>query len=406
MKHYFRLSLVVITLFPVLSCNSQDKPGTKTTTASKAKSSATFVEGKDYTEFVRARVLDRQGFSQPAEAFSLLIPKGWAFDGGVMWYQPGTACAGNNAGVKATSPDGKFILDMLPNYMWSFSTTQQLVPFDPGNNKYCAWGEPMNAEAYFKNVFLRNELSNAEVISLNANPGGIQALEENNGRARQELMRYGASQVNFYPSSIHAKVKWSNGSEAIVILGVNIIETFIPNPYNGTTSKSFTSSATNRVVFVHPPGESERAANMLSVMMSSVRTNTAWKKYVDDFWLNVRQQRHVAHIGTIKMLDDQTRAIGNAAIKQGQQNLDNMDSRMRSWEATQQSNDRTHTNFIKTIREVETYRDETGRIELNSGYNHAWSRSDGTSFIMSDNPNFDPSSVYQDNRWKEMKKVQ
>jgi hypothetical protein len=54
---------------------------------------------------------------------------------------------------------------------------------------------------------------------------------------------------------------------------------------------------------------------------------------------------------------------------------------------------------------VENYRDETGKIEMSSGYSHAWSRSDGSSFIMSNNPNFDPSLVFQDQQWKEMKKV-
>lgn len=105
-------------------------------------------------------------------------------------------------------------------------------------------------------------------------------------------------------------------------------------------------------------------------------------------------------------MDEQTRQMGENAIKKGQQNLNAMDANMRNWEASQQSQDRIHTNFVKAIREVETYKDETGRIELSSGYNHAWSRSDGSSFIMSDNPNFDPSSVFQDQQWKEMKKVE
>ncbi|MCA0348883.1 MAG: hypothetical protein LCH35_06450 [Bacteroidetes bacterium] len=69
-------------------------------------------------------------------------------------------------------------------------------------------------------------------------------------------------------------------------------------------------------------------------------------------------------------------------------------------------NNNTFLYFIKTIREVENYSDATGKVELVTGYNHAWSRSDGSSFIMSDNPNFNPSSVFQDQRWKEMKKVE
>jgi hypothetical protein len=291
--------------------------------------------------------------------------------------------------------------------MWSFITDPQVAQFQQQQQfpKYCSYGEPMNADAYFKIVFAPTELGNPQVISIKENTSGTKTLQESNEKTRQELMRYGASQVNFYPSGIYATVKWANNSEAIIICGVNIIETTIPNIYNGSYSKSFTSVASERIVFMYPTGENEKAANMLSVMMGSIRTNTAWKNAVDNFWLAIRQQSNTVHIGKIRMMDEQTRQIGNAAIKQGQQNLNNMDANMRSWEATQQSQDRIHTNFVKAIREVENYQDETGKIELSSGYNHAWSRSDGSSFIMSDDPNFDPSSVFQDQRWKEMKKV-
>jgi uncharacterized protein (DUF736 family) len=64
-----------------------------------------------------------------------------------------------------------------------------------------------------------------------------------------------------------------------------------------------------------------------------------------------------------------------------------------------------HSQFIKTIREVEHYRDETGKVELGAGYQHAWSRNNGSSYILTDNPNFNPASVLQDQQWKEMKKV-
>ena len=82
-----------------------------------------------------------------------------------------------------------------------------------------------------------------------------------------------------------------------------------------------------------------------------------------------------------------------------------MDANLRNWEEKQSSDDRMHSNFIKSIREVENYRDETGKIELSAGYNHAWSRGDGSSFLLSNSPNFDPAGVFLDQNWKEMKKV-
>ncbi len=38
-------------------------------------------EGQDYTEFVRARVMDTIGFPEPIEALSILTPKDWPFEG-------------------------------------------------------------------------------------------------------------------------------------------------------------------------------------------------------------------------------------------------------------------------------------------------------------------------------------
>lgn len=411
LSFFYFLLITAMALLSVTSCNSQNKSGSpknNSTTSTKMKTTPyKYQEGKDYTLFERVRVLDKVGFSQPVEAFSLLIPKGWKSDGGIIWNQPGTTCAGTNLGFKAVSSDGKYSFEMFPQYMWAYNSDPQMAQYyQNSGSPYCGYGQPMDAANYFKQAFAIRELGNPQIIEIKANATGLQAMEVQNNKTRQELMSYGASQVMFYPSAISAKIKWNDGSEGIVVCGVTIIETTVPNPYNGSYSKIYTSSATEKVVFKYPASESENAPNMLSVIMSSIRTNTNWKNTVDNFWKNVRQQKHIAHIGTIKMLDDQTAQMGRDAIKKGQQNLANMDNNMRSWEASQQSQDHIRTNFVKAIREVETYRDETGVVELNSGYNHAWSRSDGSSFIMSDNPNFDPSSVLQDQRWKEMKRVQ
>jgi len=271
--------------------------------------------------------------------------------------------------------------------------------------KYCSYGEPMNAMDYFKNVFAPNDLGNPEIVDIKENTKGQELLNEQAELGRMKMMQNSGMQVNNYTTFVTATVKYSPSQEALVLCGVIITESLIPNQYNGTYSKSYISVATERMVFKYPVGQKDKATNMLSVMMASIRTNTNWKNAVDGFWEGVRDQSRAAHLGRINAMDAQTAQMGRDAINKGQQNLNNMDSNMRSWEAKQQSQDKMHTNFIKTIREVENYSDATGKVELASGYNHAWSRSDGTSFIMSDNPNFDPSSVFQDQQWKEMKKV-
>ena len=62
-----------------------------------------------------------------------------------------------------------------------------------------------------------------------------------------------------------------------------------------------------------------------------------------------------------------------------------------------------HTAFVQTIREVETWQGNDGKVELSSGYDQAWSRGDGT-FILSNSPSFDPRTAFQHQSWTEMKR--
>ena len=98
-------------------------------------------------------------------------------------------------------------------------------------------------------------------------------------------------------------------------------------------------------------------------------------------------------------------AQGAAGTAAHNDRMASMDNQMRSWESQQSSQDRKHTSFVQTIREVQTYQDGNGKVELSSGYDQAWSRGDGT-YILSNSPSFDPSSVLQDQNWKEMTPTQ
>lgn len=381
--------------------SSSEKP------SAPKKAAGNFKEGVDYTTFERVRILDRKGFEQPAEAFSLLLPKGWKSDGEIIWTGPNTTCDGTNARFRASSPDGKYSFEIFPSTVWSWTSNQELLQMQQNSSSgspFCSVGEPMNAEQYMKNVFGPNDLNNPQVTDVKPNPEVVKIMSEKNDEGRAELMSYGLADLQYYQTAITAKLNWGS-KKGIGMCGVSIMEGIIPNNYNGTYDKSTTTAASQRIVFKYDAADEEQAEKMFAVIMGSYRTNPSWKSEVDNFWKVVRQKKQVIHLGNLRMTDERTRQIGQQAIAAGNRRLADMDTQMRTWESNQQSQDRMHTNFIKTIREVENYRDETGKIEMVSGYDHAWSRSDGSSFIMSNNPNFDPSSVLQDNRWKEMQKV-
>lgn len=379
-------------------------PGQKAVAGSQPE----YKEGSDYLLFERVRMLDKVGFTQPQEAYSVLLPKGWQHEGEVVWNGPETSCSGTFRWLKAQSGDGQYSIELLPDIVYSWNTNTELMQMNRsiGNaSPYCLIGEPMDAEQYLRQVLAPEELGNPEILKVEPNPLVVEQMQQLNEENKRELMQYGAGEVQFHQTAINAQVRWKDGKEGWVVFGVSTIENVVPNYYNGSYDKIYTTQIAKRVVYKYPSGNKETSDNQFGVIMASFRTNPAWNGAVTQFWKDVRQKKQIIHIGKIRLMDEQTRAIGEAAIRSGEARSKRMDTDMRNWEARQSSQDRMHTNFIKTIREVENYQDASGKVELSSGYDHAWSRGDGSTFVMSNNPNFDPASAFQDQSWKEMKKV-
>ena len=403
--------LATIVLFASCSNEKQKTESTSTSSTEEKKQpvdASKFQEGSDYMIFERARIMDRQGFDVPVEAYSILLPKGWTTTSEIIWIAPGNSCQGTYRKFKAQSPDGKYSLEMLPDLLFTWNSDQQLTEFqqqhsDPSS--FCSVQQPMNAEKYLQELFVPTVLENATIKEVKSNQSVIDQMRQQNEKAVRELQQYGGGQMQFDQTAVNATVKWNDGNEAFVILGVTSVGMAVPNNYTGTYSQMYNTQITKRTIFKYPAGEETTAKNLFSVIMGSFRSNPSWENGVNDFWKQARQRSNQISVGQIRVMDEQTRRIGEQAIRNGNERLAAMDNEMRSWEQQQNSQDRMHTNFIKTIREVENFRDETGKYEMVSGYNHAWSRGDGRSFILSDNPNFDPSFVLQDQNWKEMKKV-
>ena len=147
----FFLLLPCILLLTTTGCNSQQNAPEKSNAASTGKTNGrAFREGKDYVVFERIRVLDKAGFDKPAEAFSLLLPKGWSHEGEIMWTAPGNSCAGTNQYFRATSPDGKYSFEIMPAFLWSWSFNAALRQMQQGlpTSKYCTYAQPIRLRCF------------------------------------------------------------------------------------------------------------------------------------------------------------------------------------------------------------------------------------------------------------------
>jgi hypothetical protein len=145
-----------------------------------------------------------------------------------------------------------------------------------------------------------------------------------------------------------------------------------------------------------PAGRRDECMKLFKMIMASHRVNPIWRSAKEQFLTQVGNMEHKASMDRIRLMGEQSRAYAEQAGRDS-------DQRMRDWESRQASSDRQQKQFVQTIREVETWRDASGSIELTSGYQNAWSRGDGT-YVLSNKPGFDPSSAFQDQAWKPMQR--
>ena len=121
--------LFTLTLLSIMACNDQSTSATgsdgnsnsnsnsnkSSTSNGNTSSNKNYVEGEDYLVYNRVRILDKKGFTEPQEAYSILLPKNWQHQGEVEWNFPGTNCDGIWGWLKAKSADGKFNFQLFPD---------------------------------------------------------------------------------------------------------------------------------------------------------------------------------------------------------------------------------------------------------------------------------------------------
>ncbi|MBX2973194.1 MAG: hypothetical protein KF797_08830 [Flavobacteriales bacterium] len=413
-SHLPLLSLLLLT-----ACTDQGGKLANAQTAGGTKAAQNWQEGRDYTVLERVRIMDNMGFQQPAEAFSVLIPKGWKYEGGVVWKSL-QECRSEMVGTKVriTSPDGAIVFQGLQPHSWSAASDPMMMQNlqMQAAQGGCAVGGTMSAEEYLRQVFLPNELRGATVTEVERNPGAEQEMSAQAGRYQAEAQRNGG-RAELMPSAITVRVKWGDGTEGIVLLSVNNLMNYWQNPYTGVVQQISMSTASERSWVRFPAARRTEAEAFLANLKSSIRTNPAWKQAVDGYFAELSRQQDRQHHIAMAAIDQNTRAMtaahnqrmadiqaqGAANTARHNERMAAMDNSMRSWEQQQTAQDRQHTRFVQAIREVETWQGSGGAVELSSGYDQAWSRGDGT-YIMSNKPGFDPAAVFQDQSWTEMKR--
>lgn len=356
-------------------------------------------EGKDYVVLERRRFLDEQGFDRPVEAYSVLCPTGWKSEGGVQWKGIG-GCRGEivSMAFKLTSPDGRIVFEQLPVRSFGYASDPMMMQAMMAGAQAggCAINQPFTAGQYIEGM-ARQDLG-ATASDIVADEAHMPMARQMDQQANAIAHQYGNNSEQSTTFSV-GRLSWPDGTQGIIEAGVTNIVDQRPDLMNGGTSMFSTTSVFYTVITRFPAGRREEAERMRALITSSHRTNPVWKQAKENFLTRLGNVEHAGRMERIRLMGEQAQAYAKARSEAS-------DQRMREWERQQASGDRQHERFVKTIREVETWNDgANGRVELTGGYDHAWSRGDG-SYILTNSPNFDPSSVFQDQAWKPMRRTE
>lgn len=350
-------------------------------------------EGKDYVILKRFRVEDTQGFNQPLEVSSFVLPASWQVNSSVQW-NPLNKCFPEmvQASIQAKSPEGDYELNLFPATQFDWSTDPiQLDAMKRGFYPHaCTIAQPLDAAGYISNAMA--PFLNAQVKSANIIPQLQQQMDASAQQMTMQARQAGNNAYTHSGSAAEGVLQFTDGKEGLAFC--TIMQTIVTMPgTQGGMASNIQCYAGLRVVLKYAAGNNEMARKIMSTFFSSTRINPQWANGVQAFFAAVTSNAQNQMWKQIQISHQAQEEIGNNII--------------RSWEAKNTSSALSpsvnNDGFGQYLRGVENYTDESGNtIELTEGYTNAWSKGDG-SYLLSNNPAFDPNVTFNEN-WVRLKK--
>ncbi len=341
----------------------------------------------DYVKFKTFNYTDRKGIG--TKAFSLLIPSGWKFRGGIRWVLNNPAMPAV-AAFTVTSPSSPAEFEAFPAQPFFWTNNRMLLSSFPIGSRY--FGSevrpPMGPLDTLKRIVLprfRSRAVNLRIVGEKRLPGLARSLGAG-----------GRSAPGLRSSADGAKIRIEYRQNGVPMEEeiYDVVETSyysMPSMYGTITNINWI--ADYLFSFKAEKGKLDGLSKLFQTMAYSFRLNPQWfNKYNQLVGQLVQMQiRRIRNIGEISRIISRT-------------NDEISDMVMQSYNERQAVNDRIADNFSQYIRGVDKYQDPIGRkpVELPGGYENAWTNSLGE-YVLSDNPNFNPN-VGSNLDWQRMEK--
>jgi hypothetical protein len=389
-----KILLHIICLGSLLSCNTT----TTENTSSSTNEVSNMVEGEDYMILKRFRVVDNQGFNQPVEVSSFLLPANWQVNSDVQW-NAANKCIPEmlQASLQASSPDKAFELMMFPATQFDWSDDPvYLDAMQRGYNLHsCTIAQPLDA-AGFINQVLTSSLK-AQVKSVKSMDEVQQKMDEGAMQMTNTARQAGNNAYSHRGFASEGLLQFEDGKEGIALCTLMQTITTISGTQGGM-SNTYQCYVSMQIVMKYAVGNEAMARKILSTFLGSAKMNPQWTNSVQAIFADIGRKAQIEIGNRIEIARQAQEEIGKNITR----NWERINSNSANSSSSSSSNGMNTEGFSQYLRGVDSWTDDSGnKVELSSGYTNAWSKGDG-SYLLSNNPAFDPNVAFNES-WSRLK---
>lgn len=388
-KACFFAQIIIVVVFPLLFLPAEKSFGFWDNLFPKNSSPQSVVAGTDKTSWFKSfKYIDKDGIG--IEAFEMLIPYSWNFEGGIKWVMdnPGMPAS---ASFKIYNPAGSEEFEVFPNQPFFWTNNQMVLSmFGPGSryfgNEVAAPVSSANALRHIVLPRFRSDVNQLKIIKEEFLPELARAIG-----AGKQVNQPG---VTVKAEGAKIRIEYERAGQIMeeeIFAVVESMSYLIPartgmvNNINWVVDYIFSCKAKK--------GELDSNSKTFQTIIRSFRLNPQWFNKYNQLieYLAQMQIKQIQNTGQISKI-----------ISQTNNEISNMIT--DTYNRRQNVNDKIADNFSKTMRGVEDYHDPIDQktIELPIGYREGWTNNRGE-YILSDDPNFNPN-VGSTVNWQKMDK--
>lgn len=313
-------------------------------------------------------ILDHNGFGGPVVAFRGLVPHDWQTQGGVTW-DARNPCQGMVVRHEwaAFSPDGMTGIEVMPQVVWRTSN----LPPEFAAVDSCP-DLPISSARQYAEQLVASRRPGARLLDYRDRPdrvaaSGFQPVHDQTAMGEMRLWLEAGDALIGYTYQGRAV-------REIIQIGVHFYHSRMAGAMPGQTMEVLSGTALPSFAMRAPDGALD--FELAETLNSAFRIDPAYG------------QQMAAHYRKMNQINAQGAADRAEISRQGNAEVARIRNETRA--SQQAANDRSHTAFVRGIREVDLYADPVaGAVELPSHYERAW-RLDNGDYLLSNDQMLDP----------------